>query len=53
MSFPRCQCGNIVTEDDCGAQTDNEGFTDCCGYNPYTGEERHSDEDSEECLIIE
>ena len=42
--FPRCGgCGNIITEDDCGAQTDSEGFTYCCGYNPYTGEYRDDD----------
>lgn len=45
MAFPRCNCGNIVTEDDCGAQTDSEGFTYCCEYNPYTHEERTFEEE--------
>ena len=45
MSFPRCNCGNIVTEDDCGACTDEDGFTYCCDYNPYTGQEREIEED--------
>lgn len=46
--FLRCECGNIVTEDDCGASTDDEGFTYCCSYNPYTGEFRNDDENDYE-----
>jgi len=43
--FPKCGgCGNIITEDDCGAQTDSEGFTYCCGWSPSEHRFREEDE---------
>lgn len=47
MSFPRCPCcNNIITNDDCGSSTDNEGYTDCCGVHYQTGENREEENDS-------
>ena len=44
MSFPRCPCcNNIITNDDCGSSINNEGYTDCCGINIYTGEPENED----------
>lgn len=48
MKFPKCQCGNIVTEDDCGACTDENGFTYCCNYNPYTKIAKEEEESTDE-----
>lgn len=46
-SFPKCGgCGGIITEDDCGCQTDDDGYTYCCGWSPY--ENKFKDNDEEE-----
>jgi len=45
--FPRCGgCGAIITEDDCGEQTDDEGYTYCCGWSP--SEHKFRDEEDDE-----
>ena len=49
MKFPKCGgCGNIITEDDCGAQTDEEGYTYCCGWSPSEQGFREDYEDDRE-----